>query len=70
MTTTDLPDKASWIAGYVRRAQAVGFDCTATEDGCVYAADADFPKLRFVAMPCDCGCKSWGMFPEGEDTKG
>jgi hypothetical protein len=61
---TALPDKASWIAGYVRRAQAVGFDCTATEDGCVYA---DRPAQMLVAMLCDCGCKSWGMFQQAAD---
>lgn len=47
--------REEFIAFYVARARAVGFDIEATEDGCIYAPDEDNPEIRMIAEPCDCG---------------
>ncbi len=55
-----------FIAAYVKRARAAGFQIDSTGDGCVYHEDQPDdgdPRCVMVARPCDCGCvEGWGMF--------
>lgn len=47
--------RADWIAAYVRRAQSVGFQVEATDEGCYYLPCEETPNgLRMVCVPCDC----------------